>query len=106
MEKLCIHYGSKVGSLPENGYIYYDFPHPSALAHPSVEQNLRTLGFGYRAKYIQSTAYTIAHVKPAGWLTSLRTLSYPIAKECLLELSGVGPKVADCVVVPNVSMLI
>jgi N-glycosylase/DNA lyase len=107
MEKLCIHYGSKVGSLPsEDGYVYYDFPHPSALAHPSVEQNLRNLGFGYRAKYIQSTAYTIAHVKPSGWLTSLRTLSYPKAKESLLELSGVGPKVADCVVSPIVMMLI
>jgi N-glycosylase/DNA lyase len=71
-----------------------------ALADPSVEQNLRELGFGYRAKYIQSTAHMIAYVKPSGWLSSLRTQSYPIVKESLLELPGVGPKVADCVVIP------
>lgn len=98
MEKLCINYGTKLGSLNEDGHIYYDFPNAARLADPSVEQNLRQLGFGYRAKYIQSTAHMIANVKPTGWLWSLRSKSYPEAKESLLELSGVGPKVADCVV--------
>src|SRR5208282_3786236 len=98
MEKLCIHYGTKVGTLNDDGHVYYDFPNPGALADPSVEQNLRELGFGYRAKYIQATAHKIAHVKPNGWLSSLRSESYPVAKESLLELPGVGPKVADCVV--------
>lgn len=98
MEKLCVHYGTKLGSLSSDDYVYYNFPSPTALAHPSVEQNLRKLGFGYRAKYIQATANIIANEKPANWLHSLRTKSYPIAKESLLELAGVGPKVADCVV--------
>jgi N-glycosylase/DNA lyase len=83
----------------EDGYLYYDFPSPATLAHPSVEQNLRQLGFGYRAKYIQSTAFAILN-KPPNWLSELRTQSYPVAKDALLELSGVGPKVADCVVSP------
>ena len=101
MDKLCIHYGTKLGSSPSNdGNVSYDFPTPSALADPSVEQNLRQLGFGYRAKYIQSTAHTIAHTKPANWLSTLRKETYPVAKESLLELSGVGSKVADCVVIP------
>src|SRR5436309_11466265 len=95
MEKLCVHYGNKVGTL--GGHVYYDFPHPSALADPSVEQNLRQLGFGYRAKYIQATALKISAVKES-WLLSLRTQPYNVAKESLLQLSGVGPKVADCVV--------
>lgn len=99
MEKLCIHYGTRLGSL-EDAHVYYDFPNPIVLADPSVEQNLRQLGFGYRAKYIQSTAHTVAHMKPVGWLPSLRTQSYPVVKESLLELSGVGSKVADCVVIP------
>ena len=98
MEKLCIHYGTKLGSLKNDEHIYYDFPDPARLADPSVEQNLRQLGFGYRAKYIQSTAHVIANIKPSRWLWSLREKSYPEAKESLLELSGVGPKVADCVV--------
>ena len=98
MEKLCVHYGQKLGSLSSDHYVYYDFPSPSVLAHPSVEQNLRTLGFGYRAKYIQATAQIIANEKSPGWLHTLRSESYSKAKESLLELSGVGPKVADCVV--------
>jgi len=101
MEKLCINYGARLGTLNDK-HVYYDFPNPSALADPAVEQNLRQLGFGYRAKYIQATAHAIAHVKPNGWLSSMRTQSYPVAKESLLELSGVGPKVADCVVLPYV----
>lgn len=99
MEKLCIHYGDKLGTIPSgDGYVYYDFPSPSVLADPVVEQKLRELGFGYRAKYIQATAHIIANVKPSGWLSTLRKKSYAEAKESLLELSGVGPKVADCVV--------
>jgi len=98
MEKLCVHYGTKLGSLSSDDYVYYDFPTPSVLAHPSVEQKLRTLGFGYRAKYIQETAQIIANEKSPDWLDTLRSESYSRAKESLLELSGVGPKVADCVV--------
>jgi N-glycosylase/DNA lyase len=98
MEKLCIHYGKRLGTISGAEYVYYDFPSPSVLADPSVEQRLRELGFGYRAKYIQATAHMIAHVKTSGWLSTLRTKSYAEAKESLLELSGVGPKVADCVV--------
>ena len=105
MEKLCVHYGRKLGTLNDE-YMYYDFPTPIALADPSVEQKLRQLGFGYRAKYIQATAHTIAHEKPTGWLSSLRTQSYQTARESLLELSGVGPKVADCVVLFLPSFLI
>jgi N-glycosylase/DNA lyase len=105
MEKLCIHYGEKLGSLVSGEYVYYDFPSPSVLAHPSVEQTLRTLGFGYRAKYIQATAQMIAQEKPDNWLYCLRSEPYSVAKESLLELAGVGPKVADCVVSHHLAQL-
>lgn len=36
--------------------IYHPFPSPSRLAQPGVEEELRILGFGYRAKYIARTA--------------------------------------------------
>ena len=35
---------------------YYPFPHPSALIGSEVARTLRTLGFGYRAEFIQKTA--------------------------------------------------
>jgi N-glycosylase/DNA lyase len=81
-----------------------------------VEAHLRELGFGYRAKYLARTATAIAEEKPAGWLDSLRnneelkdkkrdleilqqggSSGYKKAHEELLQLQGVGPKVADCV---------
>ncbi|CAK7214593.1 8-oxoguanine glycosylase ogg1 [Sporothrix curviconia] len=113
--KLCVHYGPLLGSV--DGEAFHDFPSPAALAAPSVEAHLRQLGFGYRAKYIAQTARTLCSDKPEGWLEQLRnpacpapgqtepvkavdadcTPSYKTAHEQLLLLSGVGPKVADCV---------
>jgi N-glycosylase/DNA lyase len=75
---------------------------------------LRELGFGYRAKYIAETAKIVANQKPEAWLESLTNpenpayrklvraaglpqCTYKEAHEQLLELTGVGPKVADCV---------
>jgi N-glycosylase/DNA lyase len=62
-----------------------------------TEQTLRELGFGYRAKYISTTARIIAQERLAGWLDGLRKVGYRDAHEALLGLSGVGPKVADCI---------
>ena len=61
------------------------------------EQTLRDLGFGYRAPYVTKS---VAHVAAKGgdaWLRGLRAASREDAKAALLECSGVGPKVADCV---------
>jgi N-glycosylase/DNA lyase len=95
---------------------FHDFPPPEALTGPGVEAHLRELGFGYRAKYLARTAVTIAEEKPPGWLDSLSNnpemktteedsndfleggrACYRQAHEELLQLQGVGPKVADCV---------
>lgn len=116
MDKLCRHYGTLIGTY--DGRPYYDFPPPQALTGKSVEAHLRELGFGYRARYVHKTAVTIAHERPPGWLDSLRNPESPVfgckpmpagemkpegrdgyreAHEQLLELQGVGPKVADCV---------
>ena len=115
VHKLCLHYGPLLGDL--DGEAYHDFPLPQALAQPGVEANLRALGFGYRARYIYQTACMIAE-KPEGWLDTLRNPEAPVlgvkastagkwapegregyraAHDELLQLQGVGPKVADCV---------
>jgi N-glycosylase/DNA lyase len=117
VDKLCTHYGAYIGTL--EGRAYHDFPPPSALTGKNVEAHLRELGFGYRAKYISQTAKMIAEEREAGWLDSLRNPESPaygtkeatpasemkpegrdgyrLAHESLLDLQGVGPKVADCV---------
>lgn len=115
VDKLCKNYGPLIGQIDEEAY--YDFPVPAALAKPEVEQKLRELGFGYRAKYLYRTACMIVE-KEDGWLDSLRNPESPVlgikpesagkwanegregyraAHEELLALQGVGPKVADCV---------
>jgi N-glycosylase/DNA lyase len=102
-------YGTKVDTVEnEDGeeIEMWSFPTIQDLAKDGVEQELRELGFGYRAKYIYKSACHLAG-KSENWLTDLKSLSTAAVSEtlahiqkartCLLELSGVGPKVADCI---------
>ena len=59
------------------------------------EKDLRSCLLGFRAKFIHDTARFIAS-RP-GWLDETEQLPYPEAKARLLELPGVGEKIADCV---------
>lgn len=117
VHNLCLHYGPLIGHI--DGTPYHDFPTPEALCKPEVEEHLRKLGFGYRAKYIAKTARIVAEEKGGlPWLNALSNPEYPQfgvepapagellesgregyrkAHEELLALQGVGPKVADCV---------
>ena len=85
---------------------FHPFPPPSRLSEPDVTAELRSLGFSYRADFIQKTAKMLvdAHdVSSKGkeglekWLHSLRGMSTADAREELLKLMGVGRKVADCI---------
>ena len=91
-------FGTKV-ELPSlddgESIILHTFPSPDKLADID-DKVLRDLGFGYRAPYVINTCKTIAEKGP-GWLEGLREKSRQECKEALLECSGVGPKVADCV---------
>ncbi|KAK1636513.1 8-oxoguanine DNA-glycosylase [Colletotrichum phormii] len=112
VHKLCLHYGPLIGKIGDE--TFHDFPTPEALTGSSVEAHLRELGFGYRAKYIAQTASIVVNDRPKGWFESLTNpenpcyiktaegsklpqCTYKEAHEQLLQLSGVGPKVADCV---------
>ena len=120
VKSLCTNYSASLLSLaPPSGSgepePYHPFPPPSALAAPEVTANLRVLGFGYRAGFIQKTAEMLAKrsVKPSSsklpptfyvgqepaevWLASLRKEETAVAREELTKLMGVGRKVADCV---------
>lgn len=95
MDKLCKHYGEHIGEAL--GTSYYQFPSPCQLAEGSIEEELRDLGFGYRAKFIQQTAKIMSE-KGVEWLNGLRDeCEYLEAREALMQLPGVGPKVADCI---------
>ncbi|MFW6384034.1 MAG: DNA-3-methyladenine glycosylase family protein [Halodesulfurarchaeum sp.] len=70
------------------------FPETRVLAETS-EEALRDLGLGYRAPYVRETAKLLA--AGAIDLDAVADLPYERAREALTELVGVGPKVADCV---------
>ncbi len=59
------------------------------------EKDLRQCLLGFRAKFIHASAQYIA-ARP-GWLEETGHLPYAEAKARMLELPGVGEKVADCV---------
>lgn len=59
------------------------------------EEELRGCLLGFRARYIAETAQFLAG-RPA-WLDETAALPYGSAKSRLMELPGVGEKVADCV---------
>ena len=115
---LCKHYSLPLLSfespVPDSdgiakGVTYHPFPPPSSLAAPEVATKLRSLGFGYRADFIQKTARmlvdehgaaTTVHSvieAPENWLMTLRDLDTSGAREQLLRFVGVGRKVADCI---------
>ena len=95
VEKMAVNFGSLVGNLEDQKL--YSFPTLKQLVSTNdLEQQLRDLGFGYRAKYISKTAADL-HEKPKGWVKEVEDMEYTDAKTELLKLSGVGPKVADCI---------
>lgn len=58
------------------------------------EVDLRKLKFGYRAKYVTATAHRLA--KEPDFLSIVEAVPYEEARALLMELPGVGGKVADC----------
>jgi N-glycosylase/DNA lyase len=87
---------------------YHPFPSPSRLSSPDVIATLRSLGFGYRADFIQKTAKMLEDAYGVGpsskgkegperWLYTLRSMAAMDARQELLKLMGVGRKVADCI---------
>ncbi|PSK39253.1 hypothetical protein C7M61_001857 [Candidozyma pseudohaemuli] len=98
-DALCQEFGNYINDFEDHAY--YSFPLPEVLAGPEVEAKLRDLGFGYRAKYINQTAKMFVDPEvpeiSMDILHEQRSKSYEDAHEFLLQLSGVGPKVADCI---------
>lgn len=95
VENLCSHFGEKICNINEKSF--HAFPSTYTLAQNNVEETLRKLGFGYRAKYIYQTAKYIEERHHPDWLHSLRSVNYEEAHKELVNLPGVGDKVADCV---------
>lgn len=92
IERLAKNYGKEI---KYNGEKYYTFPEPKDLKNVSVEK-YRELGLGFRDIRLYETTKMILEKQVN--LDSLRKNPNTIeVREELLKLSGVGPKVADCI---------
>lgn len=92
VDTLCREFGGK--ELDLRGDTYDLFPAPQVLAD-ATEGSLRGCGLGYRAPYIKKTACMISSKEVD--LDRIASLGYAEARAGLLELCGVGEKVADCI---------
>lgn len=70
------------------------FPAPGVLG-AAPAQELAGCTLGYRGRYVLDTARAVA--SDPGWEDEIRELGYEAARARLQEFRGVGPKVADCV---------
>lgn len=92
IERISKKYGNEI---IYNGKSYYTFPTVEELSNVTVE-DLRSLGLGFRDIRVYETTHIILDKK-----VDLKELEqekdFNKVRETLLTLSGVGPKVADCI---------
>lgn len=88
---LCQNFGKKILS---GGNTYFAFPTAEAIASLTLE-DLQVIKAGFRDKYILSAAKAV--ISGQLDLDALGKASFEYAKSQLLRLSGVGEKVASCI---------
>jgi N-glycosylase/DNA lyase len=93
MERMAESFGDPIAM---NGEVRHAFPTPAQLAEAG-EAELRRLGLGFRAPYVDKAARRV--LEKGLDLDALLHLPYAQAKEKLMECPGIGPKIADCILV-------
>ncbi len=94
-----------------DGKQFYTFPTPKALTSAKLNELKSAFdqggcALGYRAKYVLSTAFIVANHSLDFSLEDLRETTYEQAYRLLQEsFYGIGPKVADCVLLFSLNKL-
>ncbi len=91
IERISAKYGKEIEF---NNKKYYTFPSKEELSKASVE-DLRALGLGFRDVRVYETTRIILNNEVD--LEKIHNLPTDKVREILLSLPGVGPKVADCI---------
>ena len=99
MERMSDEFGSP---LTLNGLTRHTFPSPANLAEAG-EDELRRLGLGFRAPYVDQASRAVLEGKLD--LPALVRMPYPEAKAALMEQKGIGSKIADCIAVFSLEKL-
>lgn len=87
------YYGKKIGEI--NGVEYFSFPTPEALANAKPEDLREYCRVGFRDERIVKTSKLI-------WngtydINTFMNMSREEVRKNLIELPGIGPKIADCI---------
>ncbi len=81
---------------PIVGYNYKTYPSVQSLAQASISE-LQKASIGYRAPYLKETAKLISEIQIPHNKDEIRKL--------LISLPGIGPKVADCILLYSLGYL-
>lgn len=93
VDSLCALFGER---LEYEGRTYYTFPTAERLRGVTVE-DLAPIRSGFRAKYIVDAVEKVLNGTVN--LEALKTIPINEARAQLMQINGVGPKVADCVLI-------
>jgi N-glycosylase/DNA lyase len=88
------HLGRPLGEV--EGVEYHSFPTAQVLTEADPTELARLTGLGFRAPNLVRVAGQICE-RGHGWADSLRAMPYREAHNALVEMRGIGAKIADCV---------
>jgi N-glycosylase/DNA lyase len=89
LNRLSLRFGEKV---VYDGMLFHKFPDAKVLASASINE-LVSCSLGYRARYIKDASREYSNID----VEYLKRTDYNNAKEALMSISGIGNKVADCI---------
>lgn len=99
LEELCKKFGKEIDFDEKKFYL---FPEPETLENASIKE-LERCGLGYRAKSVKEASTAV--VKGQINFDFLKKTNYQNAKDILLDVYGIGNKVADCILLFSLEKL-
>lgn len=90
IDKICTKWGDEIIFKDK---VYYSFPSVEKLSNATLEE-IEECGVGFRAKYIKDT---VERIKNGVNLIDIVNLDDDNCHKELQNFSGIGPKVADCI---------
>ena len=101
VQRLCESIEDNLIGVDHHGMKHYTFPSVSQLSQLS-EQTLLGLGWGYRSHRLCALSTQLLALGGEAWLDTLpANRDEEAVRGSLCQLSGVGRKVADCAMLPN-----
>ena len=91
LKKISRKFGRRINF---DGHEFHTFPVPEKLANSNITE-LLSCGLGFRAKYVNKASRDIVSGRID--FNYLKKINYKTAKDVLLEVYGIGNKIADCI---------